>query len=208
MEDLKAQLNFFNEAQIQEIIKEAKEQAAKIVSEAQAKAGQIKSSETKQALQKARETEEQELESVRLQGKRKVMNARFRNVGMVLEKSQDRLKELADQQDPLYLKAIERFVVEGAASIAGEEFEVVVSLRDATAIKQRLRQLEKEASTMKGVPTKLKMSNEPLRSIGGVVVRSKDGKQIFNNTLEARLAKVRQEMLPKINDILSGGTSK
>jgi V/A-type H+-transporting ATPase subunit E len=206
MEDLKAQLDFLKNAQVQEIIEEAKDQAAKIVSEAQAKAEQIKIKETEQALQKARGNEEQELESVRLQAKRKVLNARFQHIDMVLEKSLDRLRELTDRQDPSYVKAVERYVVEAATSIGGAEFEVVVSPRDAAAIKQRLRRLEKDISTIKGSPTKLKMSDEPLRSIGGVVVRSTDGKQIFNDTLEARLAKVRQEMAPKIGEILSGGT--
>jgi vacuolar-type H+-ATPase subunit E/Vma4 len=50
----------------------------------------------------------------------------------------------------------------------------------------------------------LKMIDEPLRSIGGVVVRSSDHREIFNNTLEARLARVRQENLPEISRVLSG----
>jgi V/A-type H+-transporting ATPase subunit E len=207
MEDLKSQLNFLKEVQVKEIIEEAKDQAAKLVKEARAKAEQVKSKEREEALQKARETEEQELESARVQGRRKAMDARFRLIEMALAKSLDRLKELTDRQDASYVNGIERFVVDAAAMIAGTESEVVLNPRDVAFVKRKLGRIEKRVSTIKGAPTKLQISDEPLRSIGGVMVRSKDGKQIFNNTLEAKLAKVRQEMLSRVGDALLEGAS-
>jgi V/A-type H+-transporting ATPase subunit E len=207
MEDLKSQLSFLREVQVKEIIEEAKDQAAKLVKEARAKAEQVKSKEREEALQKARETEEQELEAARVQGRRKAMNDRYRLIDMALAKSLDRLRELTDQQDPSYMNGIERLVVEAAAAIAGTEFEVILNQRDVAFVKRKLGIIEKRVSTIKGAPAKVKMSDEPLRSIGGVMVRSKDGKQIFNNTLEARLAKIRQEMLPRVGDVLLEGAS-
>ena len=207
MEALKSQLNFLKEVQVKEIIEEAKDQAAKLVKDARAKAEQIKSKERREALQKAREMEEQELESARVQGRRKAMDARFQFIDMALGKSLDRLRELTDRQDPAYVNRIERFADEAIATMVGTEFEVILNPRDMAFVKQKLRGIEKRVSTVKGAPTKLRISDEPLSSIGGVMVRSKDGKQIFNNTLEARLAKIRQEMLPRVADILLEGAS-
>jgi vacuolar-type H+-ATPase subunit E/Vma4 len=44
-----------------------------------------------------------------------------------------------------------------------------------------------------------------LQSVGGVVVKSSSGGQIFNNTLEARLAKAKREADFKISEILFEG---
>ena len=207
MEGLKSRLILLKEVQVKEILEEAKDQAAKLVKEARTKAEQVKSREGEEAIQKSREIEEQELESARAQGKRKETDTRFQLVDAALLKSLDKLRELTDRQDPAYVNAIEGLVVEAAVKITGAEFEVMLNPRDVTLVKRKLERIEKRVSTIKGASAKLKITNTPLRSIGGTMVRSKDGKQIFNNTLEARLAKVRQEMLPRVCDALLGGAS-
>jgi len=207
MEGLKSRLILLKEVQVKEILEEAKDQAAKLVKEARTKAEQVKSREGEEAIQKSREIEEQELESARAQGKRKETDTRFQLVDAALLKSLDKLRELTDRQDPAYVNAIEGLVVEAAVKITGAEFEVMLNPRDVTLVKRKLERIEKRVSTIKGASAKLKITNTPLRSIGGTMVRSKDGKQIFNNTLEARLAKVRQEMLPPVCDALLGGAS-
>jgi len=207
MESLKSQLNLLKEVQVKEILEEAKDQAAKLVKEARTKAEQIKSREGEEAIQKSREIEEKELESAIAQGRRKETDIRFQLVDVALGKSLDKLRELADRQDPVYVNAIEGLVVEAVVEIAGTEFEIMLNPRDVALVKRKLERIEKRVSTIKGASAKLKISNAPLRSIGGTMVRSKDGKQIFNNTLEARLAKVRQEMLPRVCDALLSGAS-
>ena len=42
------------------------------------------------------------------------------------------------------------------------------------------------------------MADETMDTIGGVVVQTKDRRQIFTNTMEARLAKTRKENLDMI----------
>jgi V/A-type H+-transporting ATPase subunit E len=148
------------------------------------------------------------LESVRLQGRRNLMNARFRLIEEAFAESLKRLTELANDRDSRYTNSLERLVIEAAEGIAGQELEVIAHPRDANLVKQKLKRLEREISRTKAVRVVLKMSDEPLRSIGGIVVRTKDGKEIFNNTLEARLAKVKQEMLVKISDIMFAGEAK
>lgn len=202
MEALKSQLKFLSEIEAREIIEEATNQSAKILDEARKSAEQIKNRETREILQKTSEHEVQELESVRLQGKRKTINTRYRLIESVITKSLERLSRLAQEEDSTYRASLERLVLEAARAVGGDRLEVVVHPRDGAFMKRRLSHVEKQVSEAKGTVVSLKMSDEPLRAVGGIILRTEDGKEIFNNTLEARLTKVRQEMLVKIAGIL------
>jgi V/A-type H+-transporting ATPase subunit E len=208
MENLKAQLGFLKEIEVKEIIEEANSQAAKQVTEAKEKARLIKTKETEGILQKMREMEIQELDSVKLRGKQTAMNLRFQLIETAVAESFRELKKLVEQEDATYRKSLERFVAAAVIQTEGAEFEVILNPRDVAHVKQKLKRIEKEVSTAKKVPVALRISDEPLQSVGGVVVKSKDGKQIFNDTLEARFAKVKQEALFKISEILFEGAKE
>ena len=208
MENLKAQLRFLKEIEVKEIIEEANNQAAKHVTEAKEKARQIKTKETEEILQKMREMETQELDSVKLQGKQTAMNLRFQLIETAVAESFEKLKKLVEQEDATYRKSLERFVTAAVTQTEGAEFEVILNPRDVAHVTQKLKRIEKEVSTVKKVPVALRISDEPLQSVGGVVVKSKDGKQIFNNTLEARFAEVKQEALFKISEVLFEGAKE
>jgi V/A-type H+-transporting ATPase subunit E len=208
MEDFKSQLKFIKEIEVKEVLEDAKNQASKLIDEAQTKAEQTKSKEIERVFLNARELEMQELESVRLQTKQKMMKAKFQLVETATAKSLDKLTELATEGDSSYRNSLQRFVVEATGAIAEEEFELIVHPRDLAFVKQRIKQMENEVSEIKRTSVALRISNEPLQSIGGIVVRNRNGEQIFNNTLEARLAKVRQDMLANISEILFSGVSE
>jgi vacuolar-type H+-ATPase subunit E/Vma4 len=87
----------------------------------------------------------------------------------------------------------------------GTEFEILTNLRDKRFIAKNLKELENEIMMLKGKPVKLRASEETLSTLGGAVVRTKDKRQIFNNTLEARMTEVKQEAGSKILDILFEG---
>jgi vacuolar-type H+-ATPase subunit E/Vma4 len=204
MENLKSQLDFIKDVEIKEIIDEAKTKAVEEINEARAKIEQIKKKETREILKEAQETEQRELEATRIEGKRKVMNLTFQLIESAFSRTIARLKEIVEKESPSYRNHLEEFIIEAAKTIDGWEFELIIGPKDAAFVKKKLKRIEDALSAVKGVVVSLKMSEEPLRSIGGVVVRSSDHREIFNNTLEARLARVRQENLPEISRVLSG----
>jgi vacuolar-type H+-ATPase subunit E/Vma4 len=205
MENLKSQLNFIKEVEIKEIIDEAKAKAAEEISEARAKMAQIKNRETAEILKKVQETEQRELEATRIEGKRNVMKLKFQLIESALSSALTRLKEMVEKEVPSYRNHLEEFIIEAAKRIDGLEFELIIGSKDVAFVNKRLKRMQDSLSTVKGIAVSLKMGDEPLRSIGGVVVRSSDHREIFNNTLEARLARVRQENLPEISRELFGG---
>lgn len=79
-----------------------------------------------------------------------------------------------------------------AGSIEGEEVEVLLSEEDAAASyidEAKLTELADEISKDNGVTVQLSLSDERIKSVGGVIVRRKDGKIEVNNTFEQRIAR-------------------
>jgi V/A-type H+-transporting ATPase subunit E len=208
MENLKAQLESTQKIEIKEIIEEANNQAAKLLSEAKAKAQQVRTKETEEILQKLREKETQELESSRLQRKRAITNLRSQLVEAAFAESFEKTKKLVEQAAVTYRKSLEKSIALAVVKTEGVEFELILNPIDIAYVKTKLKRIEKEVSTIKNVPVTLRVSDEPLQSVGGVVIRSSDEKQIFNNTLEARFAKIKQEAVFKVSEILFEGAKE
>ena len=205
MENSKAQLEFVGKVEVKEIIEEANKQAAKLVIDAKAKAQQVRTKETEEILQKVRERETQELESFRLQCKRATTNLRFQFIETAFAKSFEKVRTMVEQETSTYRKSLERFITSAVSEIQGIEFELILNPIDVAYVKTKIKRIEKEVSTSKNVSVTLKVSDEPLQSVGGVVAKSSSGGQIFNNTLEARLARAKKEAVFKISKILFEG---
>ena len=206
MEDLKSQLGFLRESEVKDIIEEGKKQAAQIIAEAHTKADEMKKREIEQIRANIGEIEIRELEAAKSEQKRRMMNLKIQLIEAAFAASLDTLKQMVNEQVLIYRNSLESLIVEATSQMTGSQFEVILSSKDAEFVRKKLKRIEQEISTIRNISITLGISNEPLRSIGGVVVRSSDGKQVFNNTLEARLAKVRQENLPEIAKILFEGT--
>ncbi len=206
MEQLKTRLAFIHKTEIDEIIENARKQANDIIMAAQAKAAEIKKKETEKILEEARIMENQQLETERLDGKRKLADTRYRLADEAIRQASDRLSKLAEASEASYQNSLEKLILEAAEQTSGQDLEVIIHPRDAAFIKKRLRALEKQMTSFKNAPVTLRISEEPLRAMGGAVLRTTDKKQIFNNTLEARVAKGRQDSLVEISEILYKGS--
>jgi len=96
-----------------------------------------------------------------------------------------------------------------AGSSAGVEVEVILSEEDAAASyidKAMLKTLTDEISNDSGVNVQLSISDERMKSAGGVIVRRKDGEIEVNNTLEQRLARLSTSLREEIMKTLFTGT--
>ncbi len=206
MEQLKTRLAFIHREEVDEIIENARKQANNTITTAQAKAAAIKKKETEKILEDTRIAESQQLEIERMNGKRGLADTRYKLVDEAIRQASDRLSKLAEACDAPYRNSLEKLILEAAEQTSGQELEIIIHSRDVTFIKKRLKALEKQIASFKHVPITLRISEEPLRAIGGVVLRTTDGKQIFNNTLEARIAKARQDSIIKISKILYEGS--
>jgi V/A-type H+-transporting ATPase subunit E len=205
MENLKSQIKFTQEIEAKEIIEDAIEQARRIIKEAEETATKIKSQKTEEVAEKVREKEASELDSARLEGRKKISNVKFQLEDEALAQAMDRVKEIVTSPSSVYEESLKKLIIAAAAEIRATDLEIVTNLRDKEFVKSRLAELKKEISKMKGAQASLKISEESLNTIGGTMVRTKDKKQIFNNTYEARLTQVKKKLLGEISASLFEG---
>jgi vacuolar-type H+-ATPase subunit E/Vma4 len=205
MENLKSQIKFTQEMESKEIFEDAEEQARKIIEEAKEKSVKIREQKMKEISEKIREKKTSQLAMTKMEGRQKISNVKSQLFEEAIAKSEAKIAEVVKTQKSQYKKNLERLIVEAATKLKGTEFEILVNSKDKKSVMENLEELEKKVSTAKGVSVSLQLGEEVLNSLGGVMVQTKGKRQIFNNTLEARLTKVRQEMASKIFETLFEG---
>lgn len=199
MENLKSQIKFMQEIEAKEIIEDATEQARRIIKEAEEKAAKIKSQKTKEVSENLNDKEAAELDSARLEEKKKISNAKSQLQDDALTQAMEKLEKISSDSSPRYQENLKKLIIKAATEIRATDLEILINSRDREFIKNRLAELKKDISRLKGTQVSLKVSEETLNTIGGAIVRDKNKRQIFNSTLEAGLAKARQELLGEIS---------
>jgi len=96
------------------------------------------------------------------------------------------------------------------SGLGEEEVQVSANERDRSYLNRNLDRIGERLSRELGRKVKLTVADNPLNCIGGVVVKSKDGLRLFNNTLDGRLLKMREALKGKILGVIlgSGGGDK
>ena len=123
---------------------------------------------------------------VNLEGRRDLMGAKMAVIEDVFTKAKEQLVILAESGSNDYNVVLKKLIIEAGQAIGGENLIVASNKRDQANVKSILFDLSNE---MKGV--ELELDSKPIDTLGGVVVRNRDGTKTYYNTLEGRLMKVR-----------------
>ena len=139
-----------------------------------------------------------------------IANSRIRMNWMILSEKEKIIQRVFDEvkkklrgftRTDDYDKILKSLIEEGAIAAGGGELQVYLNSYDY----QRdlaLDQLSDNVKKATGVRTILSKATEPANTIGGALVKSKDGKVAVDNTLEALIESRRKDLEPKIATIL------
>jgi len=113
------------------------------------------------------------------------------------EAAMKRIKEVkrAGFKGKSYQNILAGLIMDGTRSIAAEgseaaELEVLLSEEDVAYLNHSLlKEIANKISQDNGVKLQLSLSDERVKSAGGVIVRRKDGKIEVNHTFEQRMAR-------------------
>ncbi|HEU17056.1 MAG TPA: hypothetical protein ENO38_05245 [Nitrososphaeria archaeon] len=183
---------------------------------------ELVSSAESEALERIRVSKEatlKELEEVRREYATKIEGAKSRLLGMAEirargellrimdEKSEDIMREAMSRisampRDSDYEKIFLALLEEASVAVGSPELVVRPAAPDAALARKVLTRASR-TKRFRGVS--LKLSDEVVESVGGLVVSSADGKVSYDNTFEARLARYRETIKSAIADELKGG---
>lgn len=193
--------------QRKERIGRAEERASQILKSAEEEVGRIESESEKQVLSlvgsELRAVRDRIVGSAELEGRKMVMLSRQELLSQVFEDAEKRLAQISDGKDKGtdYGDVLVKLIVETASAIGGEEFIVSANARDLEYLKNNLRKIKNQVKDAVGGGD-IKLDDEPIDVIGGVVVRNGDGTKTFHNTLEGRLINTRGRIEAQVAKIL------
>jgi vacuolar-type H+-ATPase subunit E/Vma4 len=185
----------------EEILKERRKQARKALEEARKRAEDRRRALLNEARARAESEKEIILRKARSEARWMKLTAREELIDRVFKLAEDELEE-AIKDRRVYARVLRGLVEEAAVELGGGSLMV---LTDASGLKvlkpKELRRIAEHVEKKVRAPTKLELSSQPIDT-AGVIVRSGDGSVEVNNTLQARMRRLKEALRPQIAKIL------
>lgn len=121
-----------------------------------------------------------------LEAKKEYLESIEECVQEVINEALNRIKSMRSSED--YRRSLKALLREAVEAVGGDEIVVESAPDDEKLVKE----LAAELSRAMGL--RIKLSERRLESIGGVRVLRGDGASIYDNTIEARLDRLREEI--------------
>ncbi len=177
------------EAYKEERLKQAKQRAKTIVAEATEKAERQAGSEIGKYQA-----------SAHLKSKYKILESKEAIMKEVLDGAWETVTKKVGKAG--YDQILNRLAVEGGSALQTEDIEILFPGGGKSTVDAAKVAIEVNKQT--GTKPKISISKETVRASGGLIVRSKDGEKWVDNTYEARMERLENEIRDKIASILFG----
>ena len=196
------------------ILQEAKESAESIIQEAQKSVEAMLEKQRQLGIQRANELtpsilkkaeSEAEVNKLSITANAKikanwtVLSKKEQWITAVLNETKNKLRILTKSKE--YIPILERLITEAGIILGGKELEVLLNKQYST-LPLKLDELSKEISEKTGFETKLRLSEENTKVMGGAMVRTTNGKVIMDNTFDDILRRREKDLRSKIAKIL------
>ena len=186
------------EEKAKEIINQANQIASEISEDAQKRAERISKEIVEQAKKEADLGLRREIAKAKLTARSDTLKNKEEIINDVFDQAQKKLIELVSSAE--YAKTLNNLITEAVIGLNGGDLKIKIQTGhgkhiDISKIQQRVMQ-------QTGMTTTLSVAEENLRSIGGAIVTNANETILIDNTFEARMRRMRQEIRTNIAKIL------
>lgn len=144
---------------------------------------------------------QQIISEAKMNSRRMELDAREEIIEESFKKAVENLKEIASSDSTEYKESLNEIIIEAASEIGGGDLIVSVKEEDVAKIKVSISSIENEVTEKTGNDTKLEIGDN-INTIGGAVVKTKNGEIEVNNTIEARLLRFKKSLRSEVARIL------
>ncbi|MHA2016192.1 MAG: V-type ATP synthase subunit E [Candidatus Thorarchaeota archaeon] len=183
---------------VEEIIKKAEDYKAKRIAKAEEEAKRRKQSIIDEARREAQALLKRYEASAKLRAKHRVLELKNRIMTEVLDEAIEKAKQVTTQPD--YKVILTRLVVEGADALEAPELELAFPAGQEKVVS--ISDLTKAVKKSTGRDVKITLSKEPANASAGVVVRTPDSRRWVDNTMEARVQRLENQLRGAVSSIL------
>ena len=202
-EALKQEIRKGAEERAKQVVVDAKASAEKILADAEVEAKRILDSRTRDARRRLEQVERSEAAKARMECTKRILGLQSQFIEQVFSEAESRLGRMPTSDPAEYRSVLSGLISEAAQELAGASLVAVVREEDRTLVEDILRSPE-DGPVAGGQLVRVSLSDEHLKSSGGVLLAAEDGRSYFVNTFESRLLRAREQLRARVTDILLG----
>ncbi len=140
---------------------------------------------------------QQIISEAKMNSRRMELEAREEIIEDTFKTAEEKLKEIASSGAVEYKESLKKIITEAATEIGGGELIVLLKESDVAKIKDSISSIAEDVTVKTGKNTILEIG-ENIKTIGGAVVKTKNGEIEVNNTIEARILRFKKDLRSKV----------
>jgi V/A-type H+/Na+-transporting ATPase subunit E len=144
---------------------------------------------------------QQIISEAKMNSRRMELEAREEIIEKSFKKAEEKLIEIASSTSEEYKESLKNIITEAALEIGGGELIVLLKQEDVAKIKDSIPLIEKKIEEKTGTETKLEIGDN-INTIGGAIVKTKNGDIEVNNTIEARMLRFKKSLRSEVANVL------
>jgi V/A-type H+/Na+-transporting ATPase subunit E len=197
---------------VSSILSDAKFKADSILEEAEKKSNSLlEEGETIAIMEKEKILEDSKKQSTmryqqiiseaKMNSRRMELDAREEVIEESFKKAEEKLEAIAASDSAEYKESLKEIIMEAALEIGGGELVLFLKQEDVAKINDFISSLEMDIKEKTGNETKLEIGDN-INTIGGAIIKTKNGDIEVNNTIEARMQRFKKSLRSEVARIL------
>jgi len=197
---------------VSNILSEAQKKADEIIQKAELEAQEIQEKKSKSAdfeknkilddaNKQSKMRYQQIISEAKMKSRRLELETREEAIEESFNKAHDKLKEIAHTSDKEYINSLEGNIKEAALEIGGGDLIIHTKEEDQSKIQNLTQSIADYIKSETGNDTKFEFGSA-IDTIGGAVLKTKNGEIEVNNTIEARLLRYKKDLRSQVAKIL------
>src|SRR5664280_148443 len=144
---------------------------------------------------------QQIISEAKMNSRRMELDAREEVIEESFKKAEEKLEEIASSDSAEYKESLKKIIMEAALEIGGGELVIFLKQEDVAKINDSIFSLERDVKEKAGNETNLEIGNN-INTIGGAIIKTKNGDIEVNNTIEARMLRFKKSLRSEVARIL------
>lgn len=144
---------------------------------------------------------QQIISEAKMNSRRMGLDAREEVIEESFKKAEEKLKEIAFSESAEYKESLIEIIKEAGIEIGGGELIVSLKQEDLAKIKDSMPAVEADLKDKTGNETKIEIGDN-INTMGGAILKTKNGDIEVNNTIEARLLRFKKSLRSEVAQVL------
>ena len=180
-----------------EILKTAQIEADKILEDGKNQSEIVKNKISESGKKQSDMRYQQIISEAKMNARRADLGAKEEIIEKSFNKAQDDLKEIASGDNAEYVDSLINMIKEAATDIGGGDLTVHVKENDVNKVRDKLGEIASSLPTQSNLEI-----GESINTIGGAIVKTKNGDIEVNNTIELRISRFKKLLRNDVAKIL------